>query len=83
MLAKLARVLTIAEELKELCGPDPEDNRQQYKKVCSGIKLPSDRAVNKAVATLRSAVEVWINGKAVTPFVYDDKCKYSQDANGR
>lgn len=78
MLAKLGRVLTIVEELKELCSQGTTkggDLSIEYEEACRGVKLPTDRHVNKAVANLRSSVEVWLNGKAVTPFVYDDACK--------
>ena len=78
MLAKLGRVLTIVEELKELCGQGMTkegDLSIDYEEVCRGAKLPTDRDVKKAVANLRGSVEIWLNGKAVTPFVYDDACK--------
>lgn len=85
MLAKLGRVLTVVEELKELCGGQgtTKEGDVEYKEACRGVKLPSERDVNKAVANLRSSVEVWINGKAATPFVYDDACKrtYSKPAS--
>lgn len=77
MLAKLGRILMIAEELKELCGQGTteKDISIDYKEVCDDIKVPSDRDINKSVASLRRFVEVWLNGEAVTPFVYDDACK--------
>ena len=66
-LAKLARILAIAEETIELC----EGNDALYTDVCHGLSLPDTNELDDAVAELRSSVEVWLNGSAVTPFVYD------------
>lgn len=67
MLAKLGRILTIGEELSEICSDDnaPEE--------CSGLDIPSldSPEFQATVARLRSNVEVWINGTGEIPFVYD------------
>lgn len=66
-LAKLARVLAIAEETMELCA----SSDALYHDVCGTLSLPSSKDMDSAVAELRSSVEVWLNGSATTPFVYD------------
>ena len=77
MLAKLGRVLLVVEELRELCGKSNGGSvAQGYKEVCRGAKIPTEKEVDSAVAMLRSSVEVWLSGKAVTPFVFDDACKF-------
>ena len=67
MLAKLGRILTIGEELHEICV---ERSRPVE---CDGLNIPStdDKQFLEALAHLRQSVEVWINGTADTPFVYD------------
>lgn len=68
MLAKLGRILLVSEEVAELCGnPDNVD----YEEPCQGIRLPGEAEFSNAVATLRSSLEIWINGTGETPFVYD------------
>lgn len=62
MLAKLGRILMIVDELQELCSST---------RVCDSTSLPSKKQVEEAVDALRSSVEIWINGTAETPFVYD------------
>lgn len=68
MLAKLGRILLVAEEMNELCSNSKDS---AYKTACQGIVLPSKEEMSKAVASLRSGVEIWINGTAEIPFVYD------------
>ncbi|CAB9497949.1 Endo-1,3(4)-beta-glucanase [Seminavis robusta] len=67
MLAKLGRILTIGEELHEICASHDSP------KECKGLDVPSPEQpeFQQALARLRSSVEVWINGTADTPFVYD------------
>jgi len=79
MLAKLARILVVAEEVKELCDDETpsQSGSNGYEDVCENVSLPSDEDIADAVATLRSSVEIWINGTAVTPFVFDSACKLS------
>lgn len=80
MLARMARVLLIAEELSFLCAPDNHDRlgysltrreTNDFADACKQIQLPSNDETQEAISRLRSSVEVWINGTAVTPFVYD------------
>lgn len=80
MLARMARVLLIAEELRNLCSTDNHDGlkysltskeRKAYAEACGQIQLPSNEEMRAALSRLRDAVEVWINGEAITPFVYD------------
>ena len=69
MLAKLGRILTIGEELDEICSSDVAPDE------CHGLNVPSvdDPSFQNAVARLRSGVEIWINGTGEIPFVYDSK----------
>jgi len=78
MLAKLGRIVAVVDELRELCGQDAKKSHvsKEYRKVCDDVKLPNNGDFSKAVASLRSSVEIWLNGKAVTPFVFDNHCKY-------
>lgn len=77
ILARVGRVLMIAEELQDLCsgkakGYDlTEEEIQAYVDVCGNITLPSDDDISASLENLRSAVEVWINGTAEAPFAYD------------
>jgi hypothetical protein len=74
-LAKLARILIVAEELVEICthpeGLVDDSMLVSYKHACHGIDMPEPDKVDTAIARLKSNVEVWLNGSAVTPFVYD------------
>jgi hypothetical protein len=72
MLAKLARILLIAEEVGGLCGGrDKGDHSADYQRFCNNATLPSTDKVLDAIDRLRSGVEIWISGDAETPFVYD------------
>ena len=73
MLAKLGRILLVLEELNELCGLNPKEVRavDDYAATCKNITLPSAEEMSDAIGRLRSGVEIWINGSADTPFVYD------------
>jgi endo-1,3(4)-beta-glucanase len=72
-LAKLARILTIAEEVNELCGEHGFLDRHMdgYMQFCRSSTLPSRKQMEGAINELREAVQVWIDGTAETPFVYD------------
>jgi Glycosyl hydrolase family 81 C-terminal domain len=70
MLAKLGRILLIAEELSELCN-NTDGSDDTYTEACHNITVPSVANVSNAVDRLRSSVEIWINGTGETPFVYD------------
>ena len=73
MLAKLARILTIGEELSEICSEN-DDTSVATPAECQDLDVPStqDAEFQDAVARLRSGVEIWINGTGATPFVYDE-----------
>lgn len=68
LLAKLARILLISEEVDELCG---ENGGRDYLQFCKNSTLPTRKQVEGGIRELREGVEVWINGTAETPFVYD------------
>lgn len=70
-MAKLGRILTIGEELSEIC----DENNSSRPEECQDLDIPavSDGKFQDALSRLRAGVEIWINGTAVTPFVYDDK----------
>ncbi len=84
MLAKLGRILIVAEELTEICeqaGMMHESyfaawnaSLRGYQQACDGIDLPSRADIAAAAASLRSSLEVWFNGSAETPFVFDSSC---------
>jgi hypothetical protein len=83
MLAKLARVLAVVEELQELCGKSNGGLvALGYQEACHGANIPTEKEVENAVTQLRSSVEVWLSGKAVTPFVYDNACKFRPAGHG-
>jgi Glycosyl hydrolase family 81 C-terminal domain len=71
MIAKLGRILTIGEELHEICT---KQGANSIPEECNGLSIPGpeDQLFLDALARLRSSVEVWINGTADTPFIYDD-----------
>ncbi len=68
MLAKLGRILIIAEELKSLCKYPTEE----YKSACAKVTLPSEDEIDDALDMLRSGTEIWLSGDGGTPFVYDN-----------
>jgi hypothetical protein len=74
MLSKLGRILLIAEELMQIC--EGKLNLGQYKEdyevACKNVTLPTKAKYDSAIDRLRRSVEVWINGTAETPFVYDE-----------
>ena len=68
ILAKLARILLIAEEVISLCD---EDGGRDYLELCQNTTFPNEEEMKVAVRQLREGVEIWINGKAETPLIYD------------
>jgi len=70
MLAKLARIIMITKELIDICSPYANEDIPTQ---CHEIELPSEKIVNDAIGRLKRNTEIWINGNAVTPFVYDNK----------
>ena len=71
MLAKLGRILLIAEEMNDICGPIGNTDNDTYADACQDVTLPSESNFTDAINRLRSSVEIWINGTAEIPFVYD------------
>jgi hypothetical protein len=69
-LAKLARILLITEEVKELCAVSYTKSAS-YEQACNGLVLPSDTDVAAALDQLRQAATVWIKDNEQAPFVYD------------
>lgn len=68
ILAKLARILLHFEEVQDLCG---NDGGRDYLQFCKNSTLPSTEQFESAFEELRDGVQVWIDGTADTPFVYD------------
>jgi len=65
MLAKLGRILVIAEEIGEICSSPDED--------CSDLQeFISQEEFDNALDRLRAGVEIWLNGTSEAPFVYDN-----------
>ena len=74
MLAKLGRVLLVAEEVNVICQePDEngDDDNHLYSEYCNNSTLVIDNQMNDAIERLRKGVEIWLNGNAEAPFVYD------------
>jgi len=97
MLAKLGRILLVAEEVAELCSNILQNKegfwgrnnerfsatssenmngslQQEYDSACAKASFPSKSEMENAVESLRQSTEVWINGNAETPFVFDSSC---------
>lgn len=79
MLAKLARILLIAEEVKGLCTKKSkiaggyslsEDEVAAYSAACHNVTLVTDEEISHGVSRLRKSVEIWLDGAEI-PFVYD------------
>jgi len=66
-IAKLARILLITEEMKELCA-----SNNDYKTVCNGLDLPREEEIEEALNQLRDSVTVWVRSNTKAPFVYDN-----------
>jgi endoglucanase Acf2 len=69
-IARLARILLITEELKDVCK-DISNNRE-YEEACDGLELPSNNEIDDALDQLRETVTVWVKTNAQSPFVYDN-----------
>jgi len=87
LLARVARVIVIASELKSLAAASSvEDIMDRYKidsdlsemtlqesmEAASRADLPSSEQIQKAVIQLRTAVTVWLKSNADAPYVYDE-----------
>lgn len=75
-LAKLARILLIAEEIYEICGQRRRSNlrslqTEDISEACSESTLPTQTAFDEALTHLQQGVEIWLNGTAQAPFLYD------------
>ncbi|OEU08818.1 hypothetical protein FRACYDRAFT_264429 [Fragilariopsis cylindrus CCMP1102] len=56
-IARLARILLITEELKDLC--EDISNNREYEEACDGLELPSNNEIDDALNQLRETVTVW------------------------
>jgi len=82
ILARVARVVVIASEMKQLATSSTDQLKDLYydsddETLASSIEaaasanLPSDNEVQAALEQLRDGVQVWLSTKAEAPFVYD------------
>ena len=77
LLARVARVLLIHEELQDLCsgkGIGYALNNEQklaYMNACRDLELPSEEQIAQTMDMFQSSVEVWINGTSEAQFAYD------------
>mmetsp|Transcript_1945 Transcript_1945/g.4194 ORF Transcript_1945/g.4194 Transcript_1945/m.4194 type:complete len:899 (-) Transcript_1945:1167-3863(-) len=82
MLAKLGRIIVIAQELRGLAEtPDDDsidistaDGKELLSIIreCKKASLPTEEEVTNAIARLRSGVEVWLSGSSESLFTYDN-----------
>jgi len=75
ILAKVARLLLISEEVREICSTGrriSEEEQPLYEEACRDASIPTIEETDSVLSMLRESVEVWLNGTAETPFVYDD-----------
>ena len=68
ILAKTARILVIADEVKEICAKP----NKAYDEACKNSTVPTSEETTAMLDLLRAGVEIWINGTAESPFVYDE-----------
>ena len=77
MLAKLGRIIVIAQELRGLAErpndevPDTQELRDIIY-ACKNVTLPTEEEVTNAIDILRQGVEVWLNGTASAPLTFDN-----------
>jgi len=69
-IAKLARILLITEEMKDLC--EDGSNNSEYDEACDGLELPNKDEIDEALEQLRDTVTVWVKTNSQAPFVYDN-----------
>jgi endoglucanase Acf2 len=77
MLAKLGRIIVIAQELRGLAerpSEDVPDNPELFDiiQACKSATLPTEEDVTEAIDRLRQGVEVWLNGTASAPLTFDN-----------
>jgi hypothetical protein len=75
MLAKMGRILVIADEVRDICTqPDgyvADEAKEAYAEACAEATVPTKEETEAMLDLLRAGVEIWINGTAEAPFVYD------------
>jgi len=72
-IAKLARILLVAEEVKELCvSASLDESNGEYVAACDELELPGDEEIEDALDQLRQSVTVWVRTNPKAPFVYDN-----------
>lgn len=73
-IAKLARILLITEEVKDLCASASSSGgiNSEYVEACDGLELPSNNEIDEALNQLRETVTVWVKTNGESPFVYDN-----------
>jgi endoglucanase Acf2 len=77
MLAKLGRIIVVAQELRGLAeggsdGISEDQELLEIVKACKNASLPTEIDVVNAIGRLREGVEVWLNGTASAPFTFDN-----------
>lgn len=91
-LAKLARILLVTEELKDLCdSANLGESDGEYVAACDNLELPGDEEIEEALNQLRESVTVWVETNTKAPFVYDNAwgglvncgCLYNGDNGGK
>jgi hypothetical protein len=86
-LARFARVIVIADELKQLANVDISNEKllrhyggddtldvetlQTTRKAASFVRLPSASQMASAVEHLKRGVQAWLDSNAEAPFVFD------------
>jgi endoglucanase Acf2 len=92
MLSKLARIVQVGSEVAALAKKDKDDMTSSAKTraAVSAWLEEYDQLHEAALDRLRSSVEVWLNGSALAPLVFDDSwggivgcgCEFDSDTNG-
>lgn len=79
ILARVGRVIAIASEMNKLAAKDTDgmypgvddDSLSLSAEAAAAVDLPSDEDIAAAVEQLKKGVQIWINGEAEAPYVYD------------
>jgi endo-1,3(4)-beta-glucanase len=82
ILARYARVIVIADELRQLKTGDgslqsmyddaDEEWLQSSIKAAASVNLPTDKQIDTAIGFLKKGVEAWLDSDAEAPFVFDE-----------
>ena len=82
MLAKLGRIIVIAQELRGLAETPDDDTPDtstldgnelvEIIRACKEVTLPTQEEVYKAIDRLKRGVEIWLMGSAGAPFTFDN-----------